>query len=157
MRRIVRIPLAFLSLGIAFAFSLAAMVFGAYYFVEPSLPGAEEIRDVRLKIPLTIYSRDGRLMAQIGEERRTPAAYSDIPLVLINALLAAEDDRFFDHPGFDYHGLIRAVLNNSLSGSRSQGGSTITQQLARMHFLTRERTFVRKFKELILAIRIERE
>ena len=157
MRQIVRIPLAFLSLGIAFAFSLAAMVFGAYYFVEPSLPGAEEIRDVRLKIPLTIYSRDGRLMAQIGEERRTPAAYSDIPLVLVNALLAAEDDRFFDHPGFDYHGLLRAVLNNSLSGSRSQGGSTITQQLARMHFLTRERTFVRKFKELILAIRIERE
>ncbi|SVA74384.1 uncharacterized protein METZ01_LOCUS127238 [marine metagenome] len=157
MRPIVRISLACLSVGLACALSLTAIVFGAYYFVEPGLPGAEELRDVRLKIPLTIYSRDGRLIAQIGEEQRTPAAYDDIPVVLINALLAAEDDRFFDHPGFDYQGLIRAALSNSLSGSRSQGGSTITQQLARMYFLTRERTFVRKFKELILATRIERE
>ena len=157
MRPIVRISLACLSVGLACALSLTAIVFGAYYFVEPGLPGAEELRDVRLKIPLTIYSRDGRLIAQIGEEQRTPAAYDDIPVVLINALLAAEDDRFFDHPGFDYQGLVRAALSNSLSGSRSQGGSTITQQLARMYFLTRERTFVRKFKELILATRIERE
>ena len=157
MRPIVRISLACLSVGLACVLGLAAIVFGAYYFVEPGLPGAEQLRDVRLKIPLTIYSRDGRLLAQIGEERRTPAAYDDIPVVLINALLAAEDDRFFDHPGFDYQGLVRAALSNSLSGSRSQGGSTITQQLARMYFLTRERTFVRKFKELILATRIERE
>ena len=157
MRPIVRILLACLSVGLACTLGLAALVFGAYYFVEPGLPDAEELRDVRLKIPLTIYSRDGRLIAQIGEERRTPAAYDDIPEVLINALLAAEDDRFFDHPGFDYQGLVRAALSNSLSGSISQGGSTITQQLARMYFLTRERTFVRKFKELILATRIERE
>ena len=102
MRPIVRISLACLSVGLACVLSLAAIVFGAYYFVEPGLPGAEELRDVRLKIPLTIYSRDGRLIAQIGEEQRTPAAYDDIPVVLINALLAAEDDRFFDHPGFDY-------------------------------------------------------
>lgn len=158
MKSYVRILLILGSLGAACAVSVAALVIGAYYFVEPGLPDAEQLRDVRLKIPLMIYSRDGRLMAQVGEERRTPAAYDDIPPLLVNALLAAEDDRFFDHPGFDYQGLIRAGLNYSLSGgSRSQGGSTITQQLARMYFLTRERTFVRKFKELILATRIERE
>jgi len=131
---------------------------GAYYYVEPSLPLAEEIRDIRLQIPMSIYTRDGRLFAQFGERRRTPVPFSDIPTKLVSALLAAEDDRFYEHPGYDYQGLLRAAINFVLSGGdRSQGGSTITQQLARMYFLTRDRTFIRKFKELILAIRIEQE
>jgi len=133
------------------------VVSGAYYYLAPSLPSAETLRDVELQTPLRIFSRDGRLMAQIGEKRRTPASYDEIPEIVVNAFLAAEDDRFFEHPGFDYQGITRAVINLVRTGSRSQGGSTITQQLARVYFLTRERSFVRKAKELILAVQIERE
>lgn len=137
--------------------AVLAAVTGAHYFFRPSLPSAEALRDVQLQIPLRVYSRDGRLMAQIGEKRRIPVAYADVPGRVIQAFLAAEDDRFFDHPGFDYQGILRAAINLALTGSRSQGGSTITQQLARVYFLTRDRTFARKAKELLLAIQIERE
>ena len=139
------------------AIAVLALVTGAYYYFRPGLPSAETLRDVELQIPLRVYSRDGRLMDQIGEKRRIPAAYDEIPEPIIQAFLAAEDDRFFEHPGFDYQGIVRAAVNLAVTGSRSQGGSTITQQLARVYFLTRERTFVRKAKELILAIQIERE
>ncbi len=133
------------------------VIAGAYFYLAPSLPSAETLRNVELQTPLRIYTRDSRLMAQIGEKRRTPAAYDEIPAVVINAFLAAEDDRFFEHPGFDYQGIMRAAFNLARTGSRSQGGSTITQQLARVYFLTRERSFVRKAKELILAVQIESE
>jgi len=134
-----------------------AIVAGAYYYLAPSLPSADTLRDVELQTPLRVFSRDGRLMAQIGEKRRSPVRYEDIPQVVIAAFLAAEDDRFFEHPGFDYQGITRAAINLLMTGSRSQGGSTITQQLARVYFLTRERTFIRKAKELILAVQIENE
>lgn len=138
--------------------ALAALFAGGYYYVAPSLPEAETLRDVRLQIPLSVYSRDGRLLARFGERQRTPVAFEEIPEQLVQAILAAEDDRFFEHPGFDYQGMLRAGINFlATAGGRGQGGSTITQQLARMYFLTRERTFVRKFKELIMATRIERE
>ncbi|MDH3418752.1 MAG: PBP1A family penicillin-binding protein [Gammaproteobacteria bacterium] len=138
--------------------ALAALFAGGYYYVAPSLPEAETLRDVRLQIPLSVYSRDGRLLAQFGERQRTPVAFEAIPEQLVQAILAAEDDRFFEHPGFDYQGMLRAAVNFlATAGGRGQGGSTITQQLARMYFLTRERTFVRKFKELIMATRIESE
>ena len=134
-----------------------AIIAGAYYYLSPSLPSADTLRDVELQTPLRVYSRDGRLMAQIGEKRRSPARYEDIPEIVVEAFLAAEDDRFFEHPGFDYQGITRAAINLLVTGSRSQGGSTITQQLARVYFLTRERTFIRKAKELILAVQIESE
>lgn len=131
---------------------------GAYFYIEPSLPQAEEIRDIRLQIPMSVYTRDGRLFARFGERQLTPVSFSDIPTVLIDAFLASEDDRFYSHPGFDYQGLVRAAINFVISGGdRSQGGSTITQQLAREYFLTRDRTFIRKFRELFLALRIEAE
>ncbi len=133
------------------------VIAGAYYYLAPSLPSAETLRDIELQTPLRIFTRDGRLMAQIGERRRTPVSYEQIPQNVINAFLAAEDDRFFEHPGFDYQGIARAAFNLLRTGSRSQGGSTITQQLARVYFLTRERSFVRKAKELILAVQIEHE
>ena len=137
---------------------LGGLFAGGYYYVAPTLPPAEELRDVRLQIPLSVYSRDGRLMALFGEKQRTPVRYEDVPPVLIQAVLAAEDDRFFEHPGFDWQGYLRAGINFLLSGGdRSQGGSTITMQVARTFFLSRDRTFVRKFKELILSVRIERE
>ena len=129
--------------------------FAAYYYLKPALPSVAEMRDIPLQIPLRIYSRDGRLIQQIGEKRRTPVAYSDIPELVVQAFLAAEDDRFFQHPGFDYQGIMRAGMAMLTTGSLAQGGSTITQQLAREYFLTRDRTFVRKAKELILAVQIE--
>ena len=131
--------------------------FAGYYYLQPALPSVEEMRDIQLQIPLRIYSRDGRLMGQIGEKKRTPVEYDDIPEVVVQAFLAAEDDRFFEHPGFDYQGIVRAALKLAMTGSRAQGGSTITQQLAREYFLSLDRTFIRKAKELILAIQIENE
>jgi penicillin-binding protein 1A len=136
---------------------IAAGGLAGYYYLAPALPSVEEMRDIPLQIPLRIYSRDGRLIEQIGEKRRNPVEYDDIPEVVIQAFLAAEDDRFFEHPGFDYQGIARAGFKLIATGSRAQGGSTITQQLAREYFLTRDRTFVRKAKELILATQIERE
>ncbi len=153
-----RLLLIWSALSGAVLVALAALFAGGYYYVAPSLPEAETLRDVRLQIPLSVYSRDGRLLAQFGERQRTPVAFEEIPEQLVQAILAAEDDRFFEHPGFDYQGMLRAGINFlATAGGRGQGGSTITQQLARMYFLTRERTFVRKFKELIMATRIERE
>ena len=158
MNNYLRIPALLGVYGLVGVIVLGGLFAGGYYYVVPTLPRAEELRDVRLQVPLAIYSRDGRLMAQFGEKQRAPAEYEDIPPVLIQAVLAAEDDRFFEHPGFDYQGYLRAGLNFLLSGGdRTQGGSTITIQVARTFFLNRDKTFVRKFKELILATRIERE
>ena len=157
MPKYVRLPLALGTLMAAGLLGMSALIAGGYYYVAPGLPLAEELRDVRVQIPLSIYSRDGRLISQFGE-RRTPIALDDIPPMMVQAVLAAEDDRFFEHPGIDYQGTLRAALIFIFSaGDREQGGSTITQQIARQYFLTRDRTLVRKFKEWILAIRIERE
>lgn len=135
----------------------AAAGAAVYFYLAPGLPSAEVIREVRLQTPLRIYSRDGRLIAQLGEQKRTPVRFEEIPEVVIKAFLAAEDDRFFEHPGFDYQGIMRAGINLLLTGERTQGGSTITQQLARAYFLSPERSFVRKAKEVILAWQIEQE
>ena len=157
MRRYARLSGALGALVCAGMLGAGALVSGGYFYVAPGLPQAEELRDVRVQIPLSIYSRDGRLMSQFGE-RRTPVAIENIPPLMIQAVLAAEDDRFFEHPGIDFQGTVRAILLFVLNaGERNQGGSTITQQIARQYFLTRDRTLVRKFKEWILALRIERE
>jgi penicillin-binding protein 1A len=96
------------------------------------------------------------LLAEFGEKRRSPVSFSDIPPIMIQAFLAAEDDRFFDHPGVDYQGIIRAVTQLILTGRKKQGGSTITMQVARNFFLTNEKTYERKIKEILLALKIER-
>ena len=157
MRRYVRLSGALGALLGAGLLTIGALISGGYFYVAPGLPQAEELRDVRVQIPLSIYSRDGRLISQFGE-RRIPVDFEDMPPVIVQAVLAAEDDRFFEHPGIDYQGTLRAILLFVLNaGERDQGGSTITQQIARQYFLTRDRTLVRKFKEWILALRIERE
>jgi penicillin-binding protein 1A len=146
-----------IALAISSVIAILAAGMGAYYYLAPGLPSADTIRDVKLQIPLRIYTRDGRLIEQFGERRRDPVPFAEIPPQVANAFLAAEDDRFYEHPGFDYQGIARAAFNLLLTGSRAQGGSTITQQLAREYFLTRDRTFVRKGRELILALQIEQE
>ena len=126
-----------------------------YAYLVPSLPDAHSLKQTQLQIPLKVFSQEGELIAEFGDKRRTPVDYKEIPPQLIEAVLAAEDDRFFDHPGVDYQGLIRAGYSLLTTGKKSQGGSTITMQLARNFFLSTEKTFLRKLNEIILAIKIE--
>jgi len=132
-------------------------VLGTYLFIAPSLPSIEGLSDVKLQVPLRIYSRDGSLLGEFGEKRRSPKLLNDIPLQLRQAFLSAEDDRFYEHPGIDYQGILRAVAQLVKTGKRGQGGSTITMQLARNFYLSPEKTYVRKIKELFLSLKIENE
>lgn len=127
----------------------------AYLFLSPKLPNAESLRTTQLQIPLQIFSDEGLLIAEFGEKRRIPVSYQDIPPKLIQAFLAAEDDRFFEHPGVDYQGLMRAAYSLLLTGEKAQGGSTITMQVARNFFLSNEKTYLRKINEIILSLEIE--
>jgi penicillin-binding protein 1A len=128
-----------------------------YYYLRPTLPDVAELRNLQLQMPLRVYSRDGRLIGQIGEQRRLPVAYPDLPKVVIQAFLAAEDDRFFEHPGVDWQGMTRALLVAAGFPGPRQGGSTITQQLVRTTLIENERTLRRKLREIFLAITLEHE
>ena len=130
---------------------------GVYWYLAPKLPSAEILRDVRLQVPMRVYTREGELLAEFGEKRRTPLRLDDVPERLIQAILAGEDDRFFEHAGVDWQGLTRAVLHLVRTGEKGPGGSTITMQVARNFFLTREKTYIRKLNEILLALKIERE
>ncbi|MDW6002735.1 penicillin-binding protein 1A [Vibrio mangrovi] len=144
-----------------FLFSLICIVlgvstiFGFYYYVKPELPDVATLRDVQLQTPMQVFSQDGKLIAQFGEKRRIPLKLSDIPPELIHAFLATEDSRFYEHYGFDPIGITRAALAVLISGSASQGASTITQQLARNFFLSNEKKIMRKVKEIFIAVHIE--
>ncbi len=147
----------FLGLGVSGTVAAVAAVIGAYYFVEPGLPRAETIRDIPLQIPLRIFSRDGYLISEIGERRRILVTFEDLPAHVVHAFVSAEDRRFFEHPGIDYQGIMRSFARLLQSGEISGGGSTLTQQLARDYFLTREQLFTRKLREAFLAYKIEHE
>jgi penicillin-binding protein 1A len=123
--------------------------------VSPGLPSLEALTDYRPKVPLRIYSVEGELIGEFGEERRAVVRINDVPQHLIQAILAAEDERFYQHSGVDYIGVARAALSNFISGSVRQGASTITMQVARNFFLSKERTLTRKFNEMLLAFKIE--
>ncbi|QJQ16887.1 peptidoglycan glycosyltransferase/peptidoglycan DD-transpeptidase MrcA [Enterobacter hormaechei] len=133
----------------------AGSIIGLYKYVEPQLPDVATLRDVRLQIPMQVYSADGELMAQYGEKRRIPLTLNQIPPVMVKAFIATEDSRFYEHHGVDPVGIFRAASVALFSGHASQGASTITQQLARNFFLSPEKTLMRKIKEVFLAIRIE--
>ncbi len=139
--------------GTAVVFVLATVL---YIKIEPQLPSIEVLKDVQLQEPLRIYSRDHKLLAEYGEKRRTPVLIAAVPPVLVHAFLAAEDDRFFEHPGVDYMGLLRAGVALIRTGEKRQGGSTITMQVARNFFLSTEKTYLRKLTEILLALKIER-
>ena len=135
------------------AYALAA----SYVYLAPDLPSSESMRKVELQIPLRVYTRNGALMAQIGEQRRIPVTYEEIPLIVKQAFLAAEDERFFTHHGIDFPGVIRAIFVDLLSGDRTQGASTITMQAARNMFLSQDKTWRRKLQETFLTYRMEHE
>ncbi|MDH5734775.1 MAG: penicillin-binding protein 1A [Gammaproteobacteria bacterium] len=138
----------------AFALGLAGLV-AVYLYLLPQLPSIEGLSDIQLQVPLRIYSAEGQLIAEYGEKRRSPKALKDIPDLLKQAFLAAEDDRFYEHPGVDYQGILRAVMHMIKTGDRGQGGSTITMQLARNFYLSSEKTYARKLNEIFLAMKIE--
>ena len=130
---------------------------GAYVYIQPSMPTVAELRDVRLQTPLRVFSRDGVLLEVYGAKRRIPVTLDQIPVPLRQAFIASEDARFREHRGVDPQALLRAALDLARSGRVRQGGSTITMQLARNFYLTQERRFLRKLREIFLALRIEQE
>jgi penicillin-binding protein 1A len=126
-----------------------------YVKIEPQLPSIEVLRDVQLQEPLRIYASDRKLLAEFGEKRRSPVKISQVPDAMVQAFLAAEDDRFFEHSGVDFQGLLRAAVELVRTGKKRQGGSTITMQVARNFFLSSEKTYLRKLTEILLAYKIE--
>jgi len=148
--------LIFRFLLVAFALGLAT-VLTTYLIVSKDLPDVETLRDIQLQVPLRVYTSDGKLISVFGEKRRIPVQIDEMPVYLTSAFIAGEDARFHVHPGVDYQGISRAVWTLVTTGEKSVGGSTITQQLARNFFLTLEKTYTRKIKEIFLALKIERE
>ncbi len=131
------------------------VVVSALYYIEYELPDIDALNTVQLQVPLQIFSQDKKLIATFGEKRRVPIPYDQIPKPLIEAVLATEDQRYFQHAGVDLPGLGRAAVQLVLTGKKLQGGSTITMQVARSFYLTRHKTFGRKLREILLAIKIE--
>lgn len=127
----------------------------AVALIYPSLPSLEVLTDYRPKMPLKVYAEDGGLLAEFGEEKRSVVPLKDVPLVLRQAILAAEDERFYEHGGVDTLGVLRAALANVMSGGAKEGASTITMQVARNFFLSRDKTMRRKLNEALLAFKIE--
>jgi len=130
---------------------------GFYLYLRPGLPPVEQLLEIKLQTPLRVYSKDNRLIAKFGEKRRAPITIEQIPTIQLQAFMAAEDSRFYEHHGVDIKGLVRAAIELISTGSIQSGGSTITMQVAKNYFLSRDRTFIRKFNEILLAIQIERE
>lgn len=147
--------------GLGLLFSLLITLFVcaslAYIYFESQLPDVSELKDVQLQLPLQIYSSDGQLIGQFGPVRRIPVTIDQVPQQLINAVLATEDERFYEHGGIDIWGLLRATVELVTTGTKSQGGSTITMQVARNFYLSRKKTFGRKFNEILLAEKIDHD
>jgi penicillin-binding protein 1A len=138
------------TLAVAYAFVCS------YVYLEPTLPSVAAMKSNELAVPLRVYTRSGDLIAQIGEQRRNPVKYEQIPLIVRQAFIAAEDDRFFEHHGYDWQGVLRMLFVNVTSGER-QGASTITMQAARSAFFTQEQTVRRKLQEIFVTYRLERD
>lgn len=140
-----------------FAILGVAAIAVLYFILAPQLPATDNLKEVQLQVPLRVFSSEGDLIAEFGDKRRIPVEYRDIPEQMVQAILASEDDRFFAHPGVDYQGLLRAAYGVITTGKKTQGGSTITMQVARNFFLSREKTYLRKLNEIILSLQIERK
>lgn len=142
---------------LAFICATTTALIGTYLYLNPSLPDVERLKQIELQVPLRVFSADGKLIGEFGEKRRDPVTFEETPQFLVDAILSAEDDGFYSHQGVDITGLLRAVAQLAMSGSIQSGGSTITMQVARNFFLSRNQTFSRKFNEILLALKIEKE
>ena len=140
------------------AFSVGVVTIAAVlWLVLPDLPSADALREVHLQTPLRVYSADKRLIAEFGEKHRHPVLIEDVPELMKQAFIASEDDRFYEHPGVDWMAIARAAIELVQTREKRQGGSTITMQVARNFFLTPEKTYERKIKEIVLSFKIEQE
>jgi penicillin-binding protein 1A len=149
-RRIISTLLLIAMLGI-FAFA------GLIIYLNSTLPDVKSLAHVQMQEPLRVFTSDGLLMAEFGEKRRNPVPLSDIPLPLQQAVIATEDQNFYKHSGVDVIGLFRAAIKLLTTGEKAEGGSTLTMQLARNFFLSPEKTYTRKIKEILLAIKISHD
>ena len=149
--------IAKLILSTLFTICILGLVAGGvlYFHLKSSLPSVESLKTVELQQPMQIYTADGKLIGEVGEQRRIPVKLENVPQRLQDAFLATEDSRFYEHHGLDPIGIARAIFVAINNGGASQGASTITQQLARNFFLTPEKTIIRKAREAVLAIEIE--
>lgn len=150
LRWTIRIAVA----GVSVTIVAAAAV---WFTLAPDLPDIEVLREVRLQTPLRVESKNGALISVFGEKRRVPVTLDQVPARLQEAFIAAEDAYFYQHPGIDWRGISRAIWHILRTGDKGPGGSTLTQLVARNFFLTRDRTYTRKMKEILLALKIERE
>jgi penicillin-binding protein 1A len=158
MMTINRPVLRFLTLStIAGFFSLIIGSCSVYLYLAPSLPSVESLKNIQLQTPLRIFSSDQQLIAEFGEKRRIPVSFEEVPTQFYNALIAAEDENFYTHPGIDIKGLARAAYELITTGKKRSGGSTLTMQVAKNYYLSSEKTFTRKFTEILLALHIEQE
>lgn len=156
MKRLYSLIKFFILSMLTVAILTAVALTTAYLIIVPGLPSIDKLKDVHLQVPLKIFTKDGLLIQEYGKKRRTPLEFANIPPLMIKAFISAEDDRFFEHPGVDYRGLIRAAIT-VMTRTRKLGGSTITMQVARNFFLTHKRTYSRKLKEIFLSLKIESE
>lgn len=156
MRFLLRLLLIIFLIPLLATCGAVSVISAFVLYLGPQLPQIDTVLDLKLQTPLRIYSKDGLLIGEFGEMRREPLPYAAIPPTFVRAVLAAEDDRFFDHGGFDATGLARAATELAKSGKIQSGGSTITMQLARNFFLSNEKSFIRKFNEILLSIQLER-
>src|ERR1700716_4336105 len=143
--------LALTGMGVVSLALLGFVILLAY----PNLPSIEALTEYQPKIPLRVYTADGLLIGEFGEERRSVVSIEEVPALMKQAILAAEDERFYQHTGVEYHGALRAAYSNLVSGGKTQGASTITMQVARNFFLSSEKTLTRKLYEALLAFKIE--
>ncbi|MBF7073778.1 penicillin-binding protein 1A [Glaciecola sp. MH2013] len=132
-------------------------IIGMYFYLKPELPSVEVLQEVKFQTPMRIFTKDGKLISQYGVKRRIPVSLDDVPETLVQALIATEDSRFYDHIGVDPIGVARAFINLIVTGEKGQGASTLTMQMARGFFLTREKKFSRKIRELFIALHMEQE
>ncbi len=153
--RAVRLLTWFVAVPVALVTAGALALLLAVVLSADRLPSLAVLTDYRPKVPMHVYTADGLLIGEFGEERRSVVRFADFPEPMTQAILAAEDDRFFEHSGVDVSGIVRAAIANFRAGGRAQGASTITMQLARNFFLTRERSYVRKIYEILLTWKIE--
>ena len=149
--------LSLFSLVVALMGATVLAVIGAAIYFSPGLPDVRQLQNFELHTPLRIYTNDGKLIGEFGEERRMAIDFDEIPDDMVNALIAAEDASFFNHAGVDPRGLARAAVELVQSGGAIQsGGSTITMQVARNYMLTLDQTFTRKIREILLALQMEK-
>ncbi len=148
----------FLALSLFMSVCVIVLICSSVYLVlAPELPDINKLKEHKLQIPLTVYSKDSHLIAEFGEKRRTPVSYEQIPTLFIQALIATEDKHFEYHRGIDLNGILRSIAQLVSTGEQQGGGSTLTQQVVKNILFTRAKTFQRKWAEVFTAIQIEKE